>query len=181
MEQKQLHSDGRASRGKSASTFAMTLKMNFKVIEYNIHNGDIRWQISTIVKVTWRIFVTAVTVAELLMFQICNLENRDQGHGVQHSQRSYSMAIINLYTFILEHFRQFSLFSRYSHFKIRDFENIGEGHEVQHLQWRHSMAKSDFISDINSNICSTSHRLCDIRMSRKMPKLSLKIKVKIKA
>ena len=156
MEQKQLHSEGRASRVKCASTFAasaifynkcitrkyLTLKMNFKVIEYNIHNGDIRWEISTILKVTWRIFATAVTVSELLMFQMCNLENRGQGHGEQHSQRSYSMTIINLYTFILEHFRQFSLFSRYSHLKIRDLANIGEGHEVQYLQWRHSMANT---------------------------------------
>ena len=40
-------------------------------------------------------FVTALTVSEMLMFQIGEFENVGQGHGVQYSQSSYSMA--NLY------------------------------------------------------------------------------------
>ena len=56
-----------------------------------------------------------------------DLQNEGQGHRVQLSQWSYSMANIKVKP---EHFRQLSQFSRYSHFKMRDQENIGQGHNV---------------------------------------------------
>ena len=39
----------------------LTLKMKVKVTEYNIHNGVIRWQISTSIKVIRRIFAISLT------------------------------------------------------------------------------------------------------------------------
>ena len=42
----------------------------------------IRWRISTSVKVLWRISAIALTVSEMLMFQIYDFENLGQGHEV---------------------------------------------------------------------------------------------------
>ena len=35
-----------------------------------------------------------------------------------------------------------SLFSSYSHLKIRDHENVGQGHDVQRSEQRHLMTNS---------------------------------------
>ena len=43
-------------------------------------------QISTYVKITTRIFTLALTVSDILMFQMFKIENLGQGHRVQHSQ-----------------------------------------------------------------------------------------------
>ena len=77
-----------------------------KVRELNIYNGAIRWRISTSVKVIRCIFVIALTVSEILMFQMSDLENLGQDHGVQQSQWSHSIANINLYKRILTFFAQ---------------------------------------------------------------------------
>ena len=37
-------------------------------------------------------FVTALTVSEILTFQICDLEKLGQSHELQNSQRAHSMA-----------------------------------------------------------------------------------------
>ena len=47
--------------------------MKSKVTEYNIQNGAIRWRISTTPKVMLRTFATALTVSEILTFQMCVL------------------------------------------------------------------------------------------------------------
>ena len=54
--------------------------MKIKVLEYSIHN---RWQISKSVTVIVYIFCAIyLTVAEMLSFEIVDLENADKGHGV---------------------------------------------------------------------------------------------------
>ena len=75
----------------------LTLKMKVKVMQYNIRNGAIPWQISTSVKVIWCIFAIALAVSEILMFQICDLEKIDQGHKVQHLQWFHSIVNIDLF------------------------------------------------------------------------------------
>ena len=42
-------------------------------------------------------FAIALTVSEILTFQICDLQNLGQDHEVQHSQWSDLMAKINFY------------------------------------------------------------------------------------
>ena len=68
----------------------------------------IRWQISTSRKVILEQFSLALTIfsRKNSHFKIHDLENVGQGHDVQHSQWSHSMANINLYNIkvILEHF-----------------------------------------------------------------------------
>ena len=66
-----------------------------------------------------------------------DFEIEDQGHRVQHSQWSHSMANVNLLKgYNRAFFYQFSPlpFSRYSHFKIRDLENVCQCQDVQHSQ-----------------------------------------------
>ena len=50
-----------------------------------MRNGAIRWQISICIKVVARIFTPALTVFEILTFQMFDRENLRRGHRVQHS------------------------------------------------------------------------------------------------
>ena len=53
-------------------------------MECNIHNGAIRWQMSTSIKVIAYIFTLALThVSDILKFEISDHENLGQGHTVQ--------------------------------------------------------------------------------------------------
>ena len=53
-----------------------------------------------------------------------------------------------------------------------DLENVGQGHNVQQSQWRHSTANLPRLPiDDNSNVCSISHSLCNIRKYKKMSKI----------
>ena len=85
----------------------------------------------------------ALTVSEILTFQICDLENLGQGHTGQHSQWSHSMANINLYKC---HTTSFSL--ALTVFEIFTFRNAwpwkcrSKSWCFQHSQWRHSMANT---------------------------------------
>ena len=60
--------------------------------EYNMCNDGIRWQISTSKKIILHIFVLALAISEIFTFQMFDLENLSQGHGVQHSLLPHSMA-----------------------------------------------------------------------------------------
>ena len=71
--------------------------MIVKVTVHNIHKNCIRWRISTSTNVVRLVFATVLTVIDILMSQICELENLGQGREVQRSQRSYAMAKISLY------------------------------------------------------------------------------------
>ena len=71
--------------------------MKVEITEYTIHNGAIRWRISTSVKVIWRVFAIALLVSDRWMFQICYFESLGWGDEVQYAQRSYSMENINLH------------------------------------------------------------------------------------
>ena len=55
-------------------------------MEYNFRNDAIRLQISKSLKVVRCIFVLALTVSEILMFQIADLQRVGQGNGAQFSQ-----------------------------------------------------------------------------------------------
>ena len=83
IKQEQLHGGGRASRGKYAGDIrclpifynkritrkCLTLKTKVMVVEYNIRNGPIRWQISTSMKVIVEHYLLALAVFEILAFQ----------------------------------------------------------------------------------------------------------------
>ena len=56
-----------------------------------IRDGTTPWRISTSIKVMASLFMLVLTVSETLRFEKFDLENVDQGHGVQHSQWIYSM------------------------------------------------------------------------------------------
>ena len=72
--------------------------MKVKITEYNTHNGAIRWRMLISLKSHMtHFFATALTVFEMITFQIWDPENLGQGHEVKHSQWSRSMAQINLY------------------------------------------------------------------------------------
>ena len=60
----------------------LTLKM--KVTEYNIHNGPIRWQISTPSKVILDNFRRLSAFCRYPQFKIRDLENLNQGHDIKH-------------------------------------------------------------------------------------------------
>ena len=49
----------------------------------SICSGAIRWKISESIRVTH--FASALTVSEILSFQIFEIENSGEAHGVQHS------------------------------------------------------------------------------------------------
>ena len=55
-------------------------------MDYAFITDAIRWQISKSIKVVSRIFALALTVNEILTFEIFGLEKVGQGHGVQLSQ-----------------------------------------------------------------------------------------------
>ena len=54
---------------KCISIKCLTFKMLVKFTDYNIHNGPIRWQISTLIKVVLNIFRKTNTVFEIFTFQ----------------------------------------------------------------------------------------------------------------
>ena len=98
--------------------------------------------------------------------KLCNLENIGNDHDVQHSQWPHSMANFNIYksrTWVF--FTSCHRLPDIKYYTISgncDLEDIGRGHE-QHSQWRHSMTIPDFLSVVNSNVCSISRHLRDIR------------------
>ena len=68
----------------------LTLILYAKFMWYNVWN-DIRWKISTLIKVTMHFFCTGThRVSEILMFKIVDQENFGQGILAQHSQRCNS-------------------------------------------------------------------------------------------
>ena len=66
----------------------LTLQNYVKTTEYNIRNGSNRWQISTCIQVIPEhvslAYSLALTVFEILTFEIFDLEKVCQGHAVQH-------------------------------------------------------------------------------------------------
>ena len=73
------------------------MKINVKVTEYNICSEAVQWSIPTSITVTACIFKLAFAVYEVLTFEVFVLENLGNGHKVQHSQSSHSMANISVY------------------------------------------------------------------------------------
>ena len=61
-----------------------TLKMDVEVMEHNIRNGAIQWQISKFIKDN-KHFALDVTISEILTLNF-DLKNLGQGRRVQHSQ-----------------------------------------------------------------------------------------------
>ena len=54
-------------------------------MDYNFLNGPLRWQMSTFIKVEIQDFSLALTVFEILVYQMFDIESLGQGHRVQHS------------------------------------------------------------------------------------------------
>ena len=61
-----------------------------------------------------------------------DLENEDQGHGVQHSQWCHSMTNITLCKSHMTDFVISLTVSEILTFQISHLENVGQGHGVQH-------------------------------------------------
>ena len=78
------------------------------VTEYNIRNGPVPWKISTCINFILEHILLALTVFEILTFEIFHLEQVGQGHGVQHWQfaaRLQTSKSINLILYMFD-FRQ---------------------------------------------------------------------------
>ena len=60
------------------------LKTKAKVNRCNFHDGIIRWQILKTTTVC--AFVLALTISQILIFKIVDLQKVGRGHGVQFSQ-----------------------------------------------------------------------------------------------
>ena len=58
------------------------LQKQVKVTEYNFCNDAIRLQIAKSIKVVQCIFLLALTISEILTFQMFDLLKLGQGHGV---------------------------------------------------------------------------------------------------
>ena len=56
--------------------------MYVKVMEYKFCNGVLRWQMSNTTEVVPRIFVPALTVSDILTFQLFDPQKVGQGDGV---------------------------------------------------------------------------------------------------
>ena len=123
----------------------LTLKMKVEVTKYNIHNDAIRWRISTSVRAMWRIVLKALTVCEILTFQILYIEDLGQDHGEQYWQCCHSTENIYLNKSHWLHFFALALtVSEILKFQICDLENLVQGHRVQHSQWWNSVANTNF-------------------------------------
>ena len=156
------------------------LKIECNVMKYNIHNGAIRWRISTLAQFIWCIFVITLIVFKILTLHICDIENFGQGHSVQRSQWSSSITNINFYKS-----HAWACLLALTVFEIFTFRNLWPW-KCKTRSWsmynNHSGAIPwqihDFISACNSNVCSISPFT---RYSpNKMQSLILKMKVKEK-
>ena len=78
-----------------------------------------------------------------LTFEMFDIEKKIQGHGVQHSQRFFSMGNINLYkSRNLKFFASPTVFEIFLHFKIRDLDNVSSSRSGA-IRWQ----IPDFLSD----------------------------------
>ena len=83
---------------------SLTLKIYGKMTEDNIRNGPIRWQISICINFIHEHFALALTVFQILILEIFDLEKVGQGLGVQHWQCRSQIANVKIYK---RHFLQF--------------------------------------------------------------------------
>ena len=114
---------------KFISRKCLTLTMEVKATEYDDCDGATATaNINFCKSHMTHFFVIALTVSEILTFQMCDLENLGQGDGVQHSQWSHSMS--TSLKVVLEHFSLAVTVLIYLYFKIRNVENIGQGHDL---------------------------------------------------
>ena len=72
------------------------------------YNENIRWIISKSTKVIPCIFMPAVTISEIVMFQIFYLQNVGQRHGIQCLQWGHSMANVKIFNVIFWNFLIFA-------------------------------------------------------------------------
>ena len=119
---------------KCTTRKCLTLLMKVKVTRYNINNGAVRWRISESVKVIRRIFVPALTVSEILRFQIFALDNL--GHRAQHSQWCHSIANVYLHKVTARSFALALTVFDVLTFSNVYLQNLGRDHEVRRWQWR---------------------------------------------
>ena len=97
----------------------LNLNMLVNATKYSIRNGVIRWRILPFTKVVAHIFKLALTVSEILSFEMSDIANLDQGQGVQHSERSRSVTNVTSIQIII---KNFLLALIVFHFKLCDHE-----------------------------------------------------------
>ena len=68
-----------------------------EVAEYNIRSDAIQLRIPTSIKIVARNYTLALTVSDMLRFEMSDNENLGQSHGLQDLQWTISTANINVY------------------------------------------------------------------------------------
>ena len=139
------HFSPRCFRDIHISKFVI-LKMQVKVMTYNIHSGPVRQQILNFLSGG----NTDVCIFSAFTFQNSHFKSLTLKMQVKIMEYNTRKGLIlwHMPTSIkvtLMHFRQLLLFSRYSQFKIHGIENAGHGYEVQNSKWRHSMENTRLI------------------------------------
>ena len=76
---------------KCISIICFTLKILVKVMQYNIHNGITRWEISTPIIVVFELFCWLSPFSRFSYLKIDYLEEVGQGHNEQYLQCRHSM------------------------------------------------------------------------------------------
>ena len=103
-----------------------------------LKSDAIWWRVPTSIKVIALIFVVlALTVSEIFGFQMFDLENLGQGHGVEHSQRSHQMG--NIKVEISLALTVFQILAFQIFLTVKNKVKIDE---AQHSQWRLSIANT---------------------------------------
>ena len=121
----------------------------------------------------------------ILRFEMFDLENLGQGHRVQHSQFSHSIANINIYKSLNWAFfvGWLSWFSRKQHSEFCDLENVGQGSRYTTIAMAPFDGKyiiHDFLFDGNFHVCSISRKLNKIQKFGLEKKANAKLKKRIK-
>ena len=143
---------------KCMTSRCLILKMKIKVMEHNIHNGAVLWQISKSIKDITYFLALTFTNSEMLTFQIFDHENVRQYRKVQYSQWCQSMANANVYKchsmdiYASAHRRYINV-STVWRWSFRT-----KSPRVQHSLWSQSAA------NINSYNCHSTHFYAFLRL-----------------
>ena len=118
----------------------LTLKMKVKVTEYNIHNGPIRWQMSTSIKSNEH-FSLALIIFEIFIFQNSwSGKCRSRSGCTTFAVALFDDKCLTSYLIVIVMFAFFSVYLSKYRLEKFDLENLGQGHGEQFVQWCHSMA-----------------------------------------
>ena len=130
------------------------------MVEYNIRNDAMRWRISTSIKVIAHFY--ALTMFEILTFQMFDLANLGQGLRAQHSQWWHSMANINLCKSHCTNFYVSSHRFRDIRFEIFDLEKFSSMSRSTTFALPCSMANMNLYKSHKCTCFASFHRFPDI-------------------